>query len=120
MSVSSAPASTTSPEPPKQDESIGGLTRAYLARIRGGDVGALPAGLGVGVLVIVFSILRRETSTTPFTSATLTTQPGGVMVIAMGLVFVLLLGEIALSAGSPAGPPACVRGIALPRHNFPW
>src|SRR3954465_7787972 len=118
MSVSSAPASTTSPEPPKQDESIGGLTRAYLARIRGGDVGGVPAVLGLVGLVTVFPILRPETFPNPFNFANLINQSAGVMVIAMGLVFVLLLGEIDLSAGYTAGTSACVMGIALtPPHT---
>src|SRR4051812_2303003 len=120
MSVSSAPASTTSPQPPKQDESIGGLTRAYLARIRGGDVGALPAVLGLVVLVIVFTILRPETFTNPFNFANLINQSAGVMVIAMGLIFVLLLGEIDLSAGYTGGTAAAVMGIAMTRHGVNW
>src|SRR3954468_16084962 len=120
MSVSSAPTSTTSPQPPKQDESIGGLTRAYLSRIRGGDVGALPAVLGLVVLVVVFAILRPQTFTNPFNFANLINQSAAVMVIAMGLVFVLLLGEIDLSAGFTAGTAACVMGIVMTRHNFPW
>jgi D-xylose transport system permease protein len=120
MSVSSASTSTTSAQPPQQDESIGGLTRAYLSRIRGGDVGALPAVLGLVVLVVVFTILRPETFTNPFNFSNLINQSASVMVIAMGLVFVLLLGEIDLSAGFTAGTSACVMGIALTRNDFPW
>jgi D-xylose transport system permease protein len=120
MSVSSASTSATSAHPPQQDESIGGLTRAYLSRIRGGDVGALPAVLGLVVLVVVFTILRPETFTNPFNFSNLINQSASVMVISMGLVFVLLLGEIDLSAGFTAGTSACVMGIALTRNDFPW
>ena len=38
----------------------------------------------------------------------------------MGLVFVLLLGEIDLSAGYNAGVSAAVLGIVLTNHNWPW
>ncbi len=120
MAVSSPSTPTAFPEPPKQDESVGGLTRAYFSRIRGGDVGALPAVLGLVVLVVVFAILRPQTFTNPFNFANLINQSAAVMVIAMGLVFVLLLGEIDLSAGFTAGTAACVTGIVLTRHGLPW
>jgi D-xylose transport system permease protein len=120
MAVSSPSTPTAFPEPPKPDESVGGLTRAYFSRIRGGDVGALPAVLGLVVLVVVFTILRPQTFTNPFNFANLINQSAAVMVIAMGLVFVLLLGEIDLSAGFTAGTSACVAGIVLTRHGLPW
>ena len=45
---------------------LGTAVREYVARVRGGDVGSLPAVLGLVVLVIVFSILRPETFTNAF------------------------------------------------------
>ena len=68
-------------------------------KVRGGDVGSLPAVLGLVVLVIVFSALRARDVHQPFNFANLINQSAGVMVIAMGLVFVLLLGEIDLVRG---------------------
>jgi D-xylose transport system permease protein len=38
----------------------------------------------------------------------------------MGLVFVLLLGEIDLSAGFTAGTAAATMGVAVTRHGWPW
>ena len=38
----------------------------------------------------------------------------------MGLVFVLLLGEIDLSAGYTGGVCAAVLGIFMTNHNWPW
>jgi len=43
-----------------------------------------------------------------------------VMVLAMGLVFVLLLGEIDLSAGFAAGTCAAVLGVTLTMKGWPW
>ena len=120
MAVSSPPTPASFPEQPAADESVRGLTRAYFSRIRGGDVGALPAVLGLVVLVVVFAILRPQTFTNPFNFANLINQSAAVMVIAMGLVFVLLLGEIDLSAGFTAGTSACVAGIVLTRHGLSW
>jgi D-xylose transport system permease protein len=76
--------------------------------------------LGLVVLIVVFAILRPVTFTNSFNFANLINQSAAVMVIAMGLVFVLLLGEIDLSAGFTAGTSAAVMGIALTRHGWPW
>ena len=92
----------------------------YLAKVRGGDVGSLPAVLGLVVLFVVFSILRPDTFTNAFNMANLVNQAAAVMIIAMGLVFVLLLGEIDLAAGFTAGTAGAVMGIAATRHDWPW
>jgi D-xylose transport system permease protein len=92
----------------------------YIARVRGGDVGSLPAILGLVVLVIAFSILRPNTFTTAFNVANLVNQAAAVIVIAMGLVFVLLLGEIDLSAGWTAGVSAAIMGVVATRQGWPW
>ncbi len=72
-----------------------------------------PAVLGLVVLVIVFSILRPDTFTTALNFANLIDQSAGVMVLAMGLVFVLLLGEIDLSAGFTGGTAAAAMCIVI-------
>ena len=99
--------------------SLGGITRAYVAKIRGGDVGSLPAILGLVVLVVAFSLLRPETFTRAFNFGNLIQQSAGVTIIAMGLVFVLLLGEIDLSAGYTAGTAAAVASVLLTTHGWP-
>ena len=99
---------------------LGTAVSDYLARVRGGDVGSLPAVLGLVVLFVVFAILRPHTFTNSFNMANLVNQASAVIVIAMGLVFVLLLGEIDLSAGFTAGTAAAVMGIAATEHGWPW
>ena len=66
----------------------------YFRRVRGGDVGSLPAVLGLIVLVILFSALKGDVFFTPLNFANLLNQGTAIIVLAMGLVFVLLLGEI--------------------------
>lgn len=92
----------------------------WFERVRGGDVGPLPALLGLAVLVLVFSLLRPSTFTNAFNFANLINQSAAVIVIAMGLVFVLLLGEIDLSAGFTAGTGGAVMAILLTRQDRPW
>jgi D-xylose transport system permease protein len=108
---------TTAPEEQEQG-GVGGIVSGYVAKVRGGDVGSLPAVLGLVALVIVFSALRPETFPTKLNFANLIGQSSGVMVIAMGLVFVLLLGEIDLSAGTTGGVAAAVLGVTLTNHGW--
>ena len=75
--------------------------------MRGGDLGSLPAVAGLVVLCAVFSIVR-PVFLSAGNFANLFTQGAAVTVIAMGLVFVLLLGEIDLSAGFASGVCAAI------------
>jgi D-xylose transport system permease protein len=119
MTTTATPATTdrdeAEPQPGLRDAVSG-----YLDRVRGGDVGSLPAVLGLTVLVVVFSVLRPGTFTNSFNFANLINQSAAVIVIAMGLVFVLLLGEIDLSAGFTAGTGGAVMAILLTRQERPW
>jgi D-xylose transport system permease protein len=92
-----------------------GAVRDYIARLRGGDVGALPALLGVIVLVIIFTA-ANNIFLTRGNLANLVDQAGSTALIAMGLLFVLLLGEIDLSAGTASGVAAGALALAL-NHN---
>ena len=86
--------------------------RSYFARLRGGDVGALPALLGLVVLLVVMD----RVSPIFLTSGNLANVPrqgAGFIIIAMGLVFVLLLGEIDLSASWAGAVCAATMGLAL-------
>jgi D-xylose transport system permease protein len=106
--------------PPLDQMSVGGAMRAYVAKVRGGDVGNLPAVLGFLVLVIFFSVMRPDTFATALNAANLINQSAAVIFIAMGLVFVLLLGEIDLSAGFAAGTCAAVLAVLLTERGVAW
>ncbi|MGC5049985.1 sugar ABC transporter permease [Micromonospora sp. DT48] len=93
--------------------------RDYWRRVRGGDIGALPAVLGLLVLCTVFSIMRPSFLTAG-NFANLFTQGAAVTLIAMGLVFVLLLGEIDLSAGFASGVCAAVLANVVTVLGHPW
>jgi len=91
-------------------QSTGEAIRDYFARLRGGELGSLPALLGLAVLVFVFAALSDKFLTLNNT-ANIISQGAGKMIIAMGLVFVLLLGEIDLSAGTASGVCASVMAL---------
>ena len=89
----------------------------YFIRVRRGDPGGLPAVLGLLVIGAMFVI------TTPlFHSAdnigNLMSQASFIALIALGLVFVLLLGDIDLSAGATGGVAAGFAAQALRSGNL--
>jgi len=92
--------------------SLGDYVRDWWARVRGGEVGALPAILGLAVLGLIFSF-ASDRFLSVNNLANLVQQAGITVFIAMGLVFVLLLGEIDLSAGTASGVCAAVMGLTL-------
>lgn len=96
-----------------------GAMRDYWSRVKAGDIGSLPAVLGLVVLCIVFGSIS-DVFLTPGNFANLLTQAAAVIVIAMGLVFVLLLGEIDLSAGYTAGVSGAVLVILITNEGQPW
>ncbi len=96
-----------------------GAWRDYLARIKSGDMGALPGVLGLIALCVVFGAMS-DVFLTPGNFANLLTQAASVTVIAMGLVFVLLLGEIDLSAGYASGVCGAVLVILITNHGYAW
>jgi D-xylose transport system permease protein len=98
---------------------VGVYVRDYLGRLRGGDIGSLPAVGGLLVLCILFAVLRPSFFSA-LNFANLFTQGAAVAVIAMGLVFVLLLGEIDLSAGFASGVCAAVMAVLMAEHGAPW
>jgi D-xylose transport system permease protein len=117
MTTSTAP---TTPESVQESGGVGGEIRGYLARLRGGDTGSAPAVLGLVALVLLFTALEPESFASRANVANLMTQSAATIFIAMGLVFVLLLGEIDLSAGFTAGTAAAVLGVLVTEQGFPW
>jgi D-xylose transport system permease protein len=101
-------------------DSFGASVRAYVDRVRGGDLGALPAILGIVALGLLFFALRPNTFLTPRNLANLADQAAPIIILAMGLVFILLLGEIDLSAGVVSGVCAAVMAKLLADAGAPW
>ncbi len=95
-----------------------GAAESLVARIRGGDLGAAPVIGGLIVIWLVFQALNPV-----FLSSrnlgNLTMQCAAIGTIALGVVLVLLLGEIDLSVGSVSGLAAAVLAVTLVQLNWP-
>jgi D-xylose transport system permease protein len=102
-----------------EKETLKGAASNYLSRVKAGDIGSLPAVLGLVSLIAVFGAMS-EFFLTNRNFANLLTQAAPVIVIAMGLVFVLLLGEIDLSAGYASGVCGAVLVLLVTNEGWSW
>lgn len=80
--------------------------------IRGGELGALPIVVGLLVIAIVFQSLNSN-FLTPGNFTNLMVQGAAMATIAMGVVFVLLIGEIDLSVGYVSGVAGVFMALLL-------
>ncbi|MDB5438020.1 MAG: transporter permease [Caulobacteraceae bacterium] len=99
--------------------SSNGLISSLRTRLSG-DLGSLPAVLGFIFLTLLFSVLRPDTFATVRNAANLLVQAAPVIFIGMGLIFVLLIAEIDLSAGFTAGVAAAAAAALMTRMHVPW
>ncbi|KRC46680.1 ABC transporter permease [Leifsonia sp. Root227] len=101
-----------------RNEGLGGAVKSFGLRVRGGDLGSLPVVVGLIVIWAVFQILNPN-----FLSANnlvnLTLQCAAVGTISIGIVLVLLLGQIDLSVGSVSGLAAAIMGVGLTQLHWP-
>ena len=91
----------------------------YINRVKGGETGSLPALLGLVILATIFAV-ANPIFLKPINFANLLTQTATVTTLAMGLTFVLLLGEIDLSAGVTAGLSAAFLAITMSEYGVAW
>jgi D-xylose transport system permease protein len=105
-------------------ELVAGSLREYvrtgIARIRAGESGVLPVVAGLILISILFESLDSKFLTAG-NLVNLLVQAAVFSLLAMGEVFVLLLGEIDLSIGYVAGLGAVIMAdLAGPAHGWPW
>jgi D-xylose transport system permease protein len=91
----------------------------WLQRLRGGEMGALPAIGGLVVLTILFTILSPFFLTAG-NFANLLNQAATLVMLGMALVFVLLLGEIDLSAGVTGGVAMAIFIVLNDNFGVNW
>lgn len=116
--------STTQPTPPPEIDEIAlrdrdadkGLVGNYIDRLKGGDLGSLPVIVGVIVVWAVF-YSQNDKFLSAFNLTNLSLQIVSVGVAAVGIVLVLLLGEIDLSVGSVSGLCAAVTVVVNLDHG---
>lgn len=98
--------------------SLRARARAFGARVRGGDLGPIPVIAGLIVIWGVFQALN-PVFLSPTNLVNLTMQCAAIGTIALGIVLVLLVGEIDLSVGSVSGLAAAVVAVAFVQAGWP-
>jgi D-xylose transport system permease protein len=106
-------------EPPEGTAALTTYVRGYLARLRGGELGSVPAMVGLIVVTVIFAVVHQG-FLSAYNLETLVIQAAPVIIMAMGLVFVLLLGEIDLSAGTTGGLCSAIMAVLMLRHGLDW
>ncbi len=94
--------------------SVADLARQRFEAIKAGDVGTLPVLVGLA-LIVAFFYSKNSNFLTAGNFTNLITQMAAVTTIAIGVVFVLLLGEIDLSIGYVSG----IAGVIVAQLQIP-
>ncbi len=97
---------------------VGGAVAAFVDRVRSGELGSLPVIAGLIIIWTVFTILNPV-----FLSAdnlvNLLFDCSTVGVISLGIVCVLMVGQIDLSVGSMSGFASALVGVLWVNHDWP-
>jgi D-xylose transport system permease protein len=88
--------------PGAPNESFGDYTRRWWSGVRAGELGSLPIIVGLILIVIIFQS-QNDRFLTSGNFVNLIVQMAAITILGMGIVFVLLLGEIDLSVGFVSG-----------------
>ena len=99
---------------PPSSNSLGAIARRRYEAFKAGDVGSLPIIVGLA-LIVAFFYSKNENFLSAGNFTNLMTQMAGVTTIAIGVVFVLLLGEIDLSIGYVSG----IAGVVVAELQIP-
>ncbi|MCF1455440.1 sugar ABC transporter permease [Agrobacterium vitis] len=100
------------------DDGVLAMLRSFINRIKSGDLGMLPVAIGLIVISTVFSILN-PIFLAPNNLVNLLFDCATVGIISLGIVCVLLLGEIDLSVGSMSGLASAIIGVLWVNSGLP-
>ena len=84
--------------------------RSFVDRVRTGDLGSLPVVAGLLIIWTIFQVLNPNFLSSQ-NLVNLTVQSAAVGTIAIGIVLVLLIGEIDLSVGSVSGLASAILAV---------
>jgi D-xylose transport system permease protein len=111
MSAVAAPPPAPSSDAPAPN-TVGAYAKRWWTDVKSGELGSLPIFVGLIIIAIVFQSQNdRFLTASNFVNLILQTAPYAV--IAMGVTFVLLLGEIDLSIGFVSGVGGVMTAILL-------
>jgi D-xylose transport system permease protein len=100
-----------------RERGVRGYWDVFIRRMKAGELGSIPVAVGLVVIWVVFQLLNSR-----FLSAenlsNLVQQMSAVGIISIGIVLVLLLGEIDLSVGSVSGLTSAILAVLNVSHGW--
>ncbi|HEY0632910.1 MAG TPA: hypothetical protein VGC98_12715 [Thermoleophilaceae bacterium] len=100
-----------------RERGVRGYWDVFVRRMKAGELGSIPVVVGLVVIWVVFQLLDSR-----FLSANnlsnLVQQMSAVGIISVGIVLVLLLGEIDLSVGSVSGLTSAILAVLNVTHGW--
>ena len=102
----------------KHAEGLGGSIQAFWDRVRSGDLGSLPVVVGLAIIWTVFQTLN-PVFLAPNNLVNLLFDCSTVGIISLGIVCILMVGEIDLSVGSVSGFASALVGVLWVNQGWP-
>ena len=97
---------------------LAGMVAGFRRRVAQGELGPLPVIIGIAIIWVIFQIANPN-FLSPGNLTNLVLQMAAVGTISIGVVLVLLLGEIDLSVGAVSGLAAAVMAVLSVKHGVP-
>jgi D-xylose transport system permease protein len=99
-----------------EGESLGAYARRWWSGVRAGELGSLPIIVGLILIAIIFQS-QNDRFLTAGNFVNLIVQMAAITILGMGIVFVLLLGEIDLSIGFVSGVAGVTTALLMIPDN---
>jgi D-xylose transport system permease protein len=117
---------STAVEPPpaqvveeERPTGVAQYVRNWLDQVRGGELGSIPIVVAI-IVIAIYMQARNSNFLTAGNFVNLIAQMSPFAIIGMGLVFVLLLGEIDLSVGYVSGMGGVIAAVLLQPDGNQW
>jgi D-xylose transport system permease protein len=115
-----APVAVVDPRLLVREEGLKGYITEFKRKIKGGELGSLPVFIGLIVIWTIFQ-LQNDRFLSADNLSNISYYLSATGMLAIGLVFVLLLGEIDLSVGSVSGLASTIFAVVVVNHGVnPW
>jgi D-xylose transport system permease protein len=112
-----APVATVDPRLLVREEGLKGYWTEFTRKVKGGELGSLPVVIGLIVIWAIFQF-KNDRFLSADNLSNISYYMSATGMIAIGLVFVLLLGEIDLSVGSVSGLASTLFAVWVVQHGM--
>ncbi|MBE5911968.1 sugar ABC transporter permease [Pseudobutyrivibrio sp.] len=92
----------------------------YIKQVLGGDLRQYTMVVALGLLILIFNIISGGRMLTSSNFQNLLSGNAYVLILALGMLMVIVIGQIDLSVGSVAGFAGMVMALVAKNYNIPW